>query len=115
MGLLVVISTLALLPPLEFFTQAWARDDLNYQQQATVAGMSLIGGIAILIGFSRKWSMRLRVPLAIAIVVSAGIGLMRAYDLMTGFQIGIAIGPGLPSMLIIIIMLLLFYRMGENT
>jgi hypothetical protein len=91
-GIIVLLLVVAQLPPLEFFSSA--RGDLNYQQQFTLALITLIGGV---VGTGR-WLNRLHRPmialLALIGAVSAGIGMTQGLALLGAYHLSVQAGIG---------------------
>jgi len=92
-ALLIIIITITLLPPLEFFTQF--RDDPNHRQQFYIAVATLIGGALGLSGLlrGRQW-LGTAFSSFLGISVSV-IGLIQTYNLMRGFNLPVQIGIGM--------------------
>jgi hypothetical protein len=89
----ILLIAVALLPPLEF-TQA--PDDPNYRQEALVAGIALIGGLAG-IGISARTPRFAPLVSAVIGIVGAGAviaGLNSAYGLLRGFELPVGLGIG---------------------
>jgi len=95
---IVILIAIALLPPFEFLTSA--RDDPNYQQQALLAALALIGGLA-LVWIRGAWAHRdapLHLVQALIVVLGAGAGLWgttRALGYWEGMDVSVSIGAGL--------------------
>jgi hypothetical protein len=90
--ILIIIITVALLPPLEFFTQY--PDDPNYRQQFALALTTLILGSIGLSDYLRRWHSIIRIAASITGAVTSIWGLARAYSLMKDFMLPVQIGPG---------------------
>jgi hypothetical protein len=88
----VVLVAIALLPPLEFFTQY--RDDPNYQQQFTLAILTAIVGLGSIAIRSRRWDAILWAICAMIGAISGLAGLIQGYNLMQGFELPTALGLG---------------------
>lgn len=90
--LLVVAIAIAMLPPLEFFTQA--SSDPNYRQQFALSLIALIGG---LLG-SRRVFMRFRGHLLLVFALLGGAacigGLADGYSLMRQMDVPVQVGSG---------------------
>lgn len=91
-ALFVVVAAIAMLPPLEFFTQYF--EDLNYRQQFALALGTLIGsGIAL---SGRLWQWHNRIILAIGLLGAAlsVLGILASLGLMRDFLLPAQIGLG---------------------
>jgi len=88
----VLVTAIALLPPLEFFTTY--RDDPNYRQQFILTLLILVVGIAAAIGQPKRLQRAQLVVLSVIGVLSSVIGLYQAQNLMQGFDLHIATGSG---------------------
>ena len=84
-ALFVVLMAIASLPPLEFFLGAG--HDPNFQQQFALALVTLISGGLGLGGVFRRTQPWLTMVLALAGVLSSGIGLIRAVEFMQGYRL----------------------------
>ena len=93
LGLLIVfITAIALLPPLEFFTIY--RNDPNYQQQLFLVIATLFIGILIIMCRNKPLQRVLPIFLSLIGCVSAAIGLYQGYMLMKGFALPTSVGVG---------------------
>lgn len=90
--LFVGLMSAALLPPLEFFTQAGS--DPNYRQQFGLALFALIGGTAGLTGRLSSWNSSIIPALALAGVAASAAGLWQAEALLRDFQLPAQLGLG---------------------
>jgi uncharacterized membrane protein YfcA len=90
--LLILITAITLLPPLEFFTVY--RGDPNYQQQFFLVLITLVIGILITM-WRNKW-LQQGLPLLLSVIgcLSAAIGLYQGYMLMQGFDVPTSVGAG---------------------
>lgn len=91
-SVVLIVTVIALLPPIEFFTIY--RDDANYRQQFIIALFVLIvGGAGILRRATnkRRWII---ISLSILACVASGIGISQAYRLMQNFRLPISFGVG---------------------
>ena len=88
----LLLLGIALLPPLEFFTQY--RDDPNYQQQFALALITIIVGVAWLAIRSIKWDKILSIICVLVGAISSLVGLIQGYNLMHGFALPAQIGLG---------------------
>lgn len=90
--LMILITAVALLPPLEFFTVY--RDDSNYQQQFYLAISALL--IGILLTTWRNKTLQRLMPIFLSIIgcLSAAIGLYQGYMLLQGFDLPTSVGAG---------------------
>ncbi|MCC6613314.1 MAG: hypothetical protein IT320_07530 [Anaerolineae bacterium] len=96
--IIVVLIAIALLPPFEFLTSA--PGDPNYQQQAMLAALALIGGLALvwLRGARAHHEAPLRVIQALIPLVGAGAGVwgtIRALGYWDGLSLTVGVGAGL--------------------
>ncbi|MBN8635251.1 MAG: hypothetical protein J0M07_07995 [Anaerolineae bacterium] len=89
--LVILLITVALLPPLEILDYP---NDPNYQQQALVAGIALVGGLIGVSGIVRRVDTGLRVGISAAGTAAVLIGLSKAYQLMQGFNLPVSVGLG---------------------
>ncbi len=87
----ILLITAALLPPLEILDSP---NDPNYQQQALVAGIALVGGLIGVSGIVQR--VATVVMVGIGVVGAAAIvgGLGKAYSLMQGFSLPVSVGTG---------------------
>lgn len=92
---LIIVATVALLPPLEFITDAAARADVNYRQQFTVAVLTASGGVALLIGLPHRWRMFVWSVCGFAALASGIWGAFRAIEKLQDFGAGTQPGLGL--------------------
>jgi hypothetical protein len=90
--LCLLLTAIALLPPLEFFTIY--RDDPNYRQQFTLASFALIIGILATIAKPKRLQLALRIALSLLGVIACVAGLYQAQSLLQGFDLPTAIGYG---------------------
>jgi hypothetical protein len=100
--MLALFLAIALMPPIEFFTQY--REDPNYRQQFVLALFAVVFALAALgkqVGRVRRW---LRAGFAVAAAVSSAVGLIQAYQLMRGF----GLETGISASFYIFIGILLF-------
>ncbi|MEO8612082.1 MAG: hypothetical protein ABI690_29565 [Chloroflexota bacterium] len=88
----LLLVGIALLPPLEFFTQY--RDDPNYQQQFALAVIAVLVGIFTLVMRSPKWINVLSIVCAFIGSICGLLGLMQSYNLMRGFELATQVGSG---------------------
>lgn len=89
---ILLLTAIALLPPLEFFTIY--RDDVNYRQQFIIAVCTLfIGSVSIL----QQGQSKLRLLIIILCTggcIACGIGMTQAYWFMQDFKLPVTIGLG---------------------
>lgn len=90
--LVAAALALALLPPLEFFTQY--QDDPNYRQQFALALLALTGSGAALTGRLRRWNHRLVSGFALTGAVTALWGISLGYQMLLDFQLPVMFGLG---------------------
>lgn len=90
-GVLAVTLTIALLPPLEFFTQY--ADDPNYRQQMALALAAFIGAVVGLVVRPASWRWAAAFIAAVA-AAAALVGLMQAVSLVQEFHLAIFSGLG---------------------
>ena len=88
----ILVTAIALLPPLEFFTTY--RDDPNYRQQFVIALLTLAIGIPAAIAQPKTLRTRLIAILSVLGALASAIGLYQEQILMQGFDLHTAIGPG---------------------
>lgn len=103
-GLILVVGiALFSMPPLEFFVNA--RGDINYQQQFVLGTSAFLLALA---GYSGR-IVRFRQYIIIAAVgvgvLSALLGLQRAYRLMYGFSMPLQVGFGAIGMITAFVMI----------
>ena len=89
--LVILLITVALLPPLEILEYP---NDPNYQQQALVAGIALVGGFIGVSRVLRRANTWLRIGISAAGMAAVLIGLSKAYQLMQGFSLPVSVGLG---------------------
>lgn len=90
--LVVGVLSAAQLPPFEFFTSS--RGDANYQQQAILAGVSLVAGCAALIVGKRRLRQRAAAGAAVLGCVAGIAGVMQALPLFEQFEVAARTGAG---------------------
>jgi hypothetical protein len=88
----IMLTAIALLPPLEFFTQF--RDDPNYQQQFFMALVTVAIGIAGMILNPGHLTKTLVILLTIFGAMSSGAGLLYGYTLLEQFKLPTQFGLG---------------------
>jgi hypothetical protein len=88
----LLITSVALLPPLEFFTVY--RDDPNYRQQFILALLTLLSGIVVTMWESKKHQVLILIALSGSGVVASATGLYQAQSLLHGFDLHPTIGLG---------------------
>jgi hypothetical protein len=90
--LLAILIAIAMLPPLEFFTQY--QDDPNYQQQFLLAVITCVAG-GLSIGLKTRSHVKtLMVLLVVVGVVSSLTGLIQGYLLLEQFKLPVQVGAG---------------------
>jgi hypothetical protein len=90
-GYLLLIAV-ALLPPLEFFTSA--STDTNYQQQAILSFVTLLGGAIAISGFVPRANVQLVFAFTLVGAIICIAGLAQGYMLMRQFDLPVKIGMG---------------------
>jgi hypothetical protein len=90
--LFIFVLGIALLPPLEFFTQY--RDDLNYQQQFGLALVTVIAGLSSIAIRHERWRNLVIIGTVLLGTASAVGGLIHGYTLMRGFELETRLGSG---------------------
>ncbi len=85
------LIAVALLPPLEILDTP---NDPNYQQQALVAGIALVGGLLGVSGVLRRGQVGLMIAVGVVGVAAIFGGLGKAYSLMQGFGLPVSVGAG---------------------
>ena len=88
----VLLTAFALLPPLEFFTQATG--DTNYRQQFVLSAMTLIGGLVGLSSIVKRSRPLITLVLAFIGVAVCILGLVHGYSLMRQFNLADQLGAG---------------------
>lgn len=99
-----IIFSIALLPPLEFFTVA--RDDVNYKQQFMLALITLIIGMICVQSTALIRTKPAVVALAMLALITSLLGQKTANDLLNAFNLPNQVGHGaiiLPIVLLAII------------
>jgi hypothetical protein len=91
-GIFVLLIAIALLPPLEFFTQY--RDDPNYRQQFALALVTVIVGLGSIAIRSPRWKNILWTALTLIGAISGLAGLIQGYSLLRGFELPTYVGSG---------------------
>jgi len=100
----VLLIGIALLPPLEFFTQY--RDDANYRQQFFLALTTGIAGV-LSVNISGRWYVKLLVMVLVLIAVTSSLwGLIQGYSLMRAFNLSTQVSFGGVSLITILILYL---------
>lgn len=97
--MLICITAVALLPPLEFFGSAF--EDINYRQQFILAMITLLGGAIGLTGFSQQRRYVLVIALLAIGSLTALIGVIQAYGLLMEFLLPVQYGIGSLAMIMI--------------
>lgn len=90
--MLICITAVALLPPLEFFSSNF--EDINYRQQFILAMSTLLGGTIGLTGFFRQRRYVLVIALLVVGSLTALIGVIQAYGLLVEFLLPVQYGIG---------------------
>lgn len=85
-------AVVALLPPLEFFTQA--SSDPNYQQQLVLALIASVGSAAALMGALRPVNDLFVTVFSLLTGAACAGGLFETLNLMRDFALPVQLGPG---------------------
>lgn len=105
----IVLTGIALLPPLEFFTQF--RDDPNYQQQFFLALITVAVGIASMMLRSIRLTKMVVILLAVVGAASSLAGLLHGYAFLEQFKLPTQFGlGGMTLTSIFAIIVLYFFR-----
>jgi len=96
--ILICITAVALLPPLEFFGGAF--EDINYRQQFILAMATLLGGAIGLTGFSQQRRYKLAIALLAVGLLTTLIGVTQAYGLLVEFLLPVQYGIGSLAMMV---------------
>jgi hypothetical protein len=92
-GLVFVISIIVgLLPPLEYFSVS--SGDGNYQQQFGIAIITFVLVLIAISGLLTQHRKLVTLIIALAGIITGGIGLTQGYTLMQQFLLPVHIGPG---------------------
>jgi hypothetical protein len=115
---LVIVLTVAQLPPLDFFTIG--RGDPNHQQQFALAVVTLVGGFAALLGVISRFGLWIAAALGATGVVASGVGLAQAVALMQQFNLSVQVALGGPLLiglfvLWVVAQLWTVYKQGKQT
>ncbi|MBZ0290443.1 MAG: hypothetical protein K8I30_22650 [Anaerolineae bacterium] len=90
-GLFIVLAALALLPPLQFFSNT---GDINYRQQFTLALLAfIIGAVGFVVRLERRRAV-VAVGFGLVGALAAIIGSIQAYTLMGDYQLPTQLGVG---------------------
>ncbi len=89
---IIVLTAIALLPPIEYFTTY--HDDPNYQQQIILTISALLIG-SLLVAWRNKHLQQI-LPLLLSLLgcLSSAVGLYQAHNLLQGFNLPTSIGYG---------------------
>jgi hypothetical protein len=90
--LFLLLASIALLTPFEFFTQY--RDDPNYRQQFILALATCLIGLALSGNYLRRFARSAGVLIAVIGTVASFWGLIQGYSLMRSFDLPTRIGFG---------------------
>jgi hypothetical protein len=90
--LVVVITSIALMPPFEFVTRA--SDDPNYRQQFALAILTFLAGIAVMRLTNNHVKQWMGITLAVAAILAGGWGLSQAYAFMQQYNLPVNLGLG---------------------
>lgn len=104
--ILLGLLSLALFPPLEFFTSA--RNDPNYQQLFALALITFITGLVVPVFTSPKQKHIIVIVLMIVGLIAALVGTLQANSLMETFKLPAQLGLGI--VLIVLTYIALIYR-----
>jgi hypothetical protein len=110
----IVLTGIALLPPLEFFTQF--RDDPNYQQQFILTSITVAVGIASMMLRSVRLTKIVVILLAFVGAIGSVAGLLHGYALLEQFKLPTQFGLGGISLTAIFaISTLYFFRANQGS
>lgn len=90
--IVLALTCLALLPPIEFLTQY--HEDVNYRQQFAVAVTLLIVGCIIIALRHKPFHSHRLIAITILGILCAVLGLYESITLMRGFQLSVQIASG---------------------
>ena len=107
----IVLTGIALLPPLEFFTQF--RDDPNYQQQFFLAFATVGVGVISMMIRSERITKSAVMLLAVVGAISSIVGLFHGYTLLEQFKLPTQFGIGGFALTIVYAMSALYF-FGTN-
>jgi len=105
--IVVFLISIALLPPLEFFTRY--QDDPNYRQQLVLALTTFFTGVHSIWSQERKLFKSLTVLIVLIGALSGLTGLIQGYSLMRQFNVPVQIGIGGIIFLTIIVLIILTF------
>lgn len=91
-AIIVILTAISLLPPLEFFTLA--SNDPNYQQQFLLSVAALVGGMIGLSGLLNSVRLVIVLTINIGIACASTLSLSQSYALMREIRIPTHIGIG---------------------
>lgn len=97
-AIFALLMSIAMLPPLEFFTIY--REDPNYYQQFILALISLVGSAIALSGLLGRFAPLITIVLCIVGIAISISGLMQASSLMRELQMPTTFGVGGAGMII---------------
>jgi hypothetical protein len=89
---LTMLVSIALLPPLEFFTQA--ANDPNYQQQFILSMLTALVGILLVMVRLEYTRNLLMIALALIALTSSVAGVLQSHELMRSFSLSAQLGLG---------------------
>jgi hypothetical protein len=101
-ALVMMLLVLVQIPPLEIAIQP---DDINYRQQALLAGLSLVGGMAGLSERLNRYCLQLTLLLAVVTGAAAVAGLLQAQDIMRQYKLPAETGIGAIGLAVVFVLL----------
>lgn len=104
--LIVGLIALALLPPLEFFTQY--PNDPNYRQQFALAFLTLLVGGIGLTSYLNRWRRLIVIALTVLGAASSIWGFWQGYTLLREFHLPLNVGVGGPGLAVCFLLLIVF-------
>jgi len=107
-AVVVGLLSMALLPPLEFFTQY--REDPNYRQQFALAVLTLLGGSFGLTSYPDRWRGLIFIALTVLGGVSSLWGLWQGYTLLRDFHLPLNLGVGGTMLVLCFLVMAVLYR-----
>lgn len=92
----VMLTAIALLPPVDFFTDANLRGDVNYRQQFQLAIITVLGGIIGFSGIFYRLRNFLNIILGIIGIISSYWAMSEVFSILdwSGTRIEVTVGAG---------------------